>query len=159
MKKSILVLTTILLIACHKETSRPAASPSTTNSNTTPVANSTLSVWEQPLVGNWKMTKHYSYSANTVMITDTYTNTVDCHLQLDTAAHPNAYLGGSYARGKKAVISLNCQPTLGFWSVSDSVILSLTGSEFRIQKITADSLVLTTGRSVSSYSQKYILWK
>lgn len=153
MKNLILFFTiAITLIACKKsktspETEKPASSATT--------ASVTTNNWETPMAYDWKIFTLQSYVSNNLISTTTYTNHTDCHLLLTCNNSSNT----AYPTAKEMTNGMNCNPIVGKWFVKEQDILTLDGQEYRIQSLINDTLVLTLGRSVSSYSQKYKLWK
>lgn len=157
--KNILILSLlIILVSCKKKLNQVVSKTQNTNSVTSISTNTILSNYERVMVGNWKMSTHQSYASSTLLITETYTNTVDCHVRLDSLISPNFSIG-PYPNAKQSLSGLyTCNPTSAYWFVTDS-ILTLTGQEYRIQKLTFDTLIITEGRAYIAYNQKYTLWK
>ncbi len=157
MKNLIIIFLIALAIGCNKNNTNPAPAPVVQNQNQNQNVQS-LNAWETPLCYDWKADKHYGYAyANGPLVnTDTYTNTVDCHLLLSSTCNTTV----AYPTGKRCENGMyNCNPVVGIWFVKEQDILTLDGQEFRIQVLSTDSLVITMGRAISSYSQKYKFYK
>lgn len=147
-----------LAIASCKKQATPQPAMQQQQQNNVVVNTNSLNAQEQLLAFDWKLFKHYGQGTpgGAVLIDQTYNNPTDCHLALSSTTVNSA----PYPYMKNAANGMaNCSPINTYWYINQLNILSTGGSDFYIQLVTNDTLIITTGTSANAYTQKFKFWK